>query len=81
MNPIPIEKIPKHLRDYSIEYSISNRAHCRKCSVKIKMNELRIRKTTYDTEMCYRFGPEPYWYHINCFSEVGILNMFRNISI
>lgn len=63
------------LKDFGIEYAKSGRAACAGCEQKIPKDEVRIKKTLYDTEVGMKFGGQAIWHHVECFaqlrSEVG----------
>ena len=44
------------LKDFGVEYSASGRAMCAGCQIKIPKDEVRIKKTVYDTEVGMKFG-------------------------
>lgn len=33
-------------------------------------NEVRIRKTVFDTEVGMKYGGQPLWHHVECFEKV-----------
>uniref|UniRef100_A0A1A9VJ13 NAD(+) ADP-ribosyltransferase n=1 Tax=Glossina austeni TaxID=7395 RepID=A0A1A9VJ13_GLOAU len=51
------------LKDFSIEYAKSGRAACRGCEQKILKDQVRIRKTVYDTEVGMKYGGQALWHH------------------
>ncbi|GAB0091469.1 Poly [Sergentomyia squamirostris] len=57
------------LKDYGVEYSKSDRATCCGCQQKILKGLVRIKKIVYDTEVGQKFGGQPLWHHVECFSE------------
>ncbi|XP_053602532.1 poly [ADP-ribose] polymerase-like [Plodia interpunctella] len=57
------------LTDFSVELSKSFRAKCRGCDIKICKGELRISKTSYDTDIAILWGKEQLWYHVICFEK------------
>lgn len=71
------------LKDYAIEYSKSGRAICRGCDLKILKDEIRIRKTVYDTEVGMKYGGQAMWHHVECFAqlrqELGWLDSGANL--
>lgn len=58
------------LKDFGIEYSKSGRAICRACEIKIVKEDIRIRKTVYDTGVGMKDGRQPLWHHADCFVKV-----------
>lgn len=58
------------LRDFSVEYSKTNRAKCRHCEMPISRANIRVKKTVYDTEIGMQFSGEPLWHHLICFAKV-----------
>lgn len=58
------------LKDFGIEYAASGRAACPACFLKISKDELRIRKTVYDTEVGMKFGGQAKWHHVECFAQL-----------
>ncbi|XP_039968525.1 poly [ADP-ribose] polymerase isoform X1 [Bactrocera neohumeralis] len=63
------------LKDFGIEYAKTSRATCRGCEQKILKDQVRIKKTVYDTEVGMKYGGQPLWHHVECFvqlrSELG----------
>jgi poly [ADP-ribose] polymerase 1 len=39
------------IKDYGVEYAVSGRAQCAGCQLKIMKDEIRVKKTVYDTEV------------------------------
>lgn len=58
------------LKDFGVEYAASGRAACPACFLKISKDELRIRKTVYDTEVGMKFGGQAKWHHVECFAQL-----------
>lgn len=58
------------LNDFSIEYSVSSRAECVGCHNKIVKEDIRIKKTVYDTEVGAKFGGQALWHHLSCFASI-----------
>ena len=58
------------LKDFGIEYAKSSRATCPACELKISKDELRIKKTVYDTDIGKKFGGQALWHHLDCFVKV-----------
>lgn len=58
------------LKDFGIEYSKSSRAECVGCNNKIMKEDIRIKKTVYDTEVGMKFGGQALWHHLECFVQV-----------
>lgn len=58
------------LKDFGIEYAKSGRAMCAACEIKISKDELRIKKTVYDTEVGKKFGGQALWHHVECFEKM-----------
>lgn len=58
------------LKDFGIEYSVSSRAECVGCHNKIVKEDIRIKKTAYDTEVGVRFGGQALWHHLSCFASI-----------
>ncbi|XP_053963564.1 poly [ADP-ribose] polymerase [Anastrepha ludens] len=58
------------LKDFGIEYAKSGRAACRGCEQKILKDQVRIRKTVYDTEVGMKYGGQPLWHHVECFAQL-----------
>uniref|UniRef100_A0A1A9WQP6 Poly [ADP-ribose] polymerase n=1 Tax=Glossina brevipalpis TaxID=37001 RepID=A0A1A9WQP6_9MUSC len=71
------------LKDFGIEYAKSGRAACRGCEQKIIKDQIRIRKTVYDTEVGMKYGGQPLWHHYECFAqlrgELGWLDIGSNL--
>ncbi|XP_013185212.2 poly [ADP-ribose] polymerase isoform X1 [Amyelois transitella] len=57
------------LKDFGVEYAKSSRASCKHCEIKICKDEVRIRKTVFDTEIGSKYGGQPLWHHVKCFAE------------
>ncbi|XP_053602526.1 poly [ADP-ribose] polymerase [Plodia interpunctella] len=57
------------LKDFGVEYSKSSRASCKHCEIKICKDEVRIRKTVFDTDVGAKYGGQPLWHHVKCFAE------------
>ncbi|XP_041673808.1 poly [ADP-ribose] polymerase-like isoform X2 [Drosophila eugracilis] len=72
------------VKDFGIEYAKSSRSTCRGCEQKIMKDEVRLRKTVYDTEVGMRYGGQPLWHHLACFaqlrSDLGWLDSGENMS-
>lgn len=58
------------IKDFGIEYAKSGRAACVGCQLKIAKDEVRIKKTVYDTEVGMKFGGQPLWHHVECFAQL-----------
>jgi poly [ADP-ribose] polymerase 1 len=58
------------LKDFGIEYSKSSRATCAGCQNIIMKEDLRVKRTVYDTEVGQRFGGQALWHHLNCFASI-----------
>lgn len=58
------------LNDFGVEYAKSGRAACAACFIKISKDELRIKKTVYDTEVGMKFGGQAIWHHVECFAQL-----------
>lgn len=58
------------LKDFAIEYAKSSRALCQACEIKIMKDEMRIKKTVFDTEVGKKFGGQALWHHVECFAKV-----------
>jgi poly [ADP-ribose] polymerase 1 len=58
------------LKDYGIEYAVSGRATCAGCMIKIIKDEVRVKKTVYDTEVGMKFGGQAIWHHLDCFAKL-----------
>ncbi|XP_067616114.1 poly [ADP-ribose] polymerase isoform X1 [Eurosta solidaginis] len=58
------------LKDFGIEYSKSSRATCRGCEQKIIKDQVRVRKTVFDTEIGMKYGGQPLWHHVECFAQL-----------
>uniref|UniRef100_A0A6P4EZ01 Poly [ADP-ribose] polymerase-like n=1 Tax=Drosophila rhopaloa TaxID=1041015 RepID=A0A6P4EZ01_DRORH len=58
------------LKDFGIEYARSSRSTCRGCEQKINKNQVRIRKTVFDTEVGMKYGGQPLWHHLDCFAQL-----------
>ncbi|XP_075147424.1 poly [ADP-ribose] polymerase-like isoform X2 [Haematobia irritans] len=71
------------LSDFSIEYAKSGRAGCRGCDLKILKDQIRVRKTVYDTEIGMKYGGQALWHHVECFAqlrtELGWLDTGNNL--
>lgn len=71
------------VKDYGIEYSKSGRATCRGCELKIMKDQIRVRKTVYDTEVGMKYGGQALWHHVECFAqlrqELGWLDKGSNL--
>ncbi|KAH8262068.1 hypothetical protein KR038_001987 [Drosophila bunnanda] len=57
-------------KDFGVEYAKSGRSSCRGCEQKICKDQLRVRKTVYDTEVGMKYGGQPLWHHLECFAEL-----------
>lgn len=60
----------KALKDFGVEYAKSGRAACPACFLKISKDEIRIKKTVYDTEVGMKFGGQALWHHVECFAQL-----------
>lgn len=69
-------KVPDALKDFGIEYSLSSRAVCCGCKLKIMKGEIRAKKTVYDTDVGMKYGGQPLWHHIECFDKVTYIYSF-----
>ncbi|XP_041632333.1 poly [ADP-ribose] polymerase isoform X2 [Drosophila kikkawai] len=58
------------LKDFGVEYAKSGRSYCRGCEQKICKNQVRVRKTVYDTEVGMKYGGQPLWHHLECFAQL-----------
>ncbi|XP_049305863.1 poly [ADP-ribose] polymerase isoform X3 [Bactrocera dorsalis] len=58
------------LKDFGIEYAKTSRATCRGCEQKILKDQVRIKKTVYDTEVGMKYGGQPLWHHVECFVQL-----------
>ncbi|XP_020806219.1 poly [ADP-ribose] polymerase [Drosophila serrata] len=58
------------LKDFGVEYAKSGRSSCRGCEQKICKDQVRIRKTVYDTEVGMKYGGQPLWHHLECFAQL-----------
>lgn len=58
------------INDFGVEYAKSGRSLCCGCQVKIMKDEVRVKKVFYDTEVGMKFGGQPFWHHLDCFSKV-----------
>lgn len=58
------------LKDFGIEYAVSNRAECVGCQNKIMKEDIRVKRVVYDTEVGIKFGGQPLWHHLNCFASI-----------
>ncbi|XP_034661708.1 poly [ADP-ribose] polymerase isoform X1 [Drosophila subobscura] len=71
------------LKDFGIEYAKSSRSSCRGCDQKISKDQVRVRKTVYDTEVGMKYGGQPLWHHLECFaqlrSELGWFDTGENL--
>lgn len=71
------------LKDFGVEYAKSGRSSCRGCEQKICKDQVRLRKTVYDTEVGMKYGGQPLWHHLECFAqlrtELGWLDSGENI--
>ncbi|KAH8362007.1 hypothetical protein KR084_000200 [Drosophila pseudotakahashii] len=71
------------LKDFGIEYAKSSRSTCRGCEQKINKDQVRLRKTVYDTEVGMKYGGQPLWHHLDCFahlrSELGWFDSGENM--
>jgi hypothetical protein len=59
------------LKDFGVEYAASGRAVCCGCAIKIMKDDVRIKKTVYDTEVGMKFGGQALWHHVECFAQVN----------
>ncbi|XP_013111859.1 poly [ADP-ribose] polymerase [Stomoxys calcitrans] len=70
-------------KDFGIEYAKSGRAACRGCELKILKDQVRVRKTVFDTEVGMKYGGQPLWHHVECFaqlrSELGWFDSGKNL--
>lgn len=58
------------VNDFGVEYSKSSRAECVGCHNKIFKDDLRVKKTVYDTEVGAKFGGQALWHHLSCFASI-----------
>ncbi|XP_055838265.1 poly [ADP-ribose] polymerase [Episyrphus balteatus] len=58
------------MKDFGVEYAKSARSACKGCEQKILKDQVRIRKTVFDTEVGMKYGGQPLWHHITCFAEL-----------
>ena len=58
---------PDDISNYGIEYSTTNDDKCAVCKEEILRNEIKIKKTVYDTEIADQFGKEIQLNHMHCF--------------
>lgn len=58
------------VNDFGIEYAKSGRAKCAGCHQTIPKDEIRIKKTLYDTEVGMKFGGQAIWHHVDCFAKL-----------
>lgn len=58
------------LNDFGVEYAKSARSTCPGCFQKICKDEVRIKKTLYDTEVGMKFGGQPIYHHVECFAQL-----------
>lgn len=58
------------LKDFGVEYAASGRATCCGCQIKILKDEIRVKKTVYDTEVGMKYGGQPLWHHVECFVKL-----------
>lgn len=58
------------LKDFGIEYAKSGRAACCGCKQKILKDQIRVRKTVFDTEVGMKFGGQALWHHVECFAQI-----------
>lgn len=58
-----------HMKDFSTEYAKSNRSTCRGCDSKIEKGVVRVSKKDYESQRSKMYGPQPMWYHVDCFVE------------
>lgn len=58
------------LKDFAIEYAKSARALCQACEIKICKDEVRVKKTVFDTEVGKKYGGQALWHHLDCFVKV-----------
>lgn len=67
------------LKDFGIEYAKSGRSACRGCELKILKDQIRVRKTAYDTEVGMKYGGQALWHHVECFAQLrGELGWFAS---
>ena len=65
-----LEHVVMLIKDFGVEYAKSGRSLCCGCQVKIMKDEVRVKKIFYDTEVGMKFGGQPFWHHLDCFSKV-----------
>lgn len=58
------------VKDFGVEYAKSARAACKGCELKISKDEVRIRKTVFDTEVGMKYGGQALWHHTTCFAQL-----------
>ncbi|KAH8234048.1 hypothetical protein KR032_007804 [Drosophila birchii] len=58
------------LKDFGVEYAKSGRSSCRGCEQRICKDQVRVRKTVYDTEVGMKYGGQPLWHHLECFAQL-----------
>lgn len=64
------KEMERLIKDFGIEYAVSGRAQCAACFIKIPKDEIRIKKTAYDTEVGMKFGGQAIWHHLECFAQI-----------
>lgn len=57
-------------KDFGIEYAKSGRAVCRGCEDKILKDEVRVKKTSFDSEVGAKYGGQALWHHLECFAKL-----------
>ncbi|KAG5673403.1 hypothetical protein PVAND_003458 [Polypedilum vanderplanki] len=69
------------LNDFGVEYAKSGRSACAGCGNNIMVNEVRIKKMDYTTEVGMKFGGQPFWHHVDCFAKIrGDYNFYLDGS-
>ncbi|XP_076286203.1 poly-(ADP-ribose) polymerase [Lasioglossum baleicum] len=57
-------------KDFTIQYSKSNRATCIGCEEKIVQSEIRVSKKDFESEHGRKYGGIDRWYHFECFVKL-----------
>uniref|UniRef100_A0A8D8YVJ1 Poly [ADP-ribose] polymerase n=1 Tax=Cacopsylla melanoneura TaxID=428564 RepID=A0A8D8YVJ1_9HEMI len=66
----PNKEISNACNDFTIQYSLSNRAVCRGCQAKIAKDDIRVAKKNYESEQGRMLGGIDEWYHLACFAKL-----------
>lgn len=58
------------LKDFTIAYAKSSRSVCKGCEQKILIQEVRVAKKEYDSDVSRQVGGIDQWHHLSCFTKL-----------